>query len=70
MRTGPPSPAEIGHILSIRNAVEGREWSPEVEARLAMILRIFAASRQRKRTSDWAAQKYHREREARGGDCD
>lgn len=65
MKTGPPTPEELGHITSIRGAVEGRTWTPEVEERLAVILRIFAASRQRKRRSDWQAEKY-REEQGRG----
>ena len=70
MSERPPTNEELGHIMSIRGATEGRDWAQDgraIEQRLAIILRIFAASRQRKRDSDWAARKYRREREARGG---
>lgn len=67
MRKGPPTADELPHIVSIRNAVEGREWSDELEERLAVVLRVFAMSRQRRRQADWERKRYHRDQDGNGG---
>lgn len=67
MSERPPTPEELVHILSIRNAVEDREWSAALEQRLAEVLRCFAMARQRERQRDWRLEKSRRQQGATGG---